>query len=125
MRETEFSRFRLPDPYIKCQFKPLISSDRINDIKKSLYLSIRNQLDMDIQTEKLELIKWLAEIDDYRIKKQIKMLQRSTREDASSDLTDAEKSAIDKGLKSIQEGSVKSHDEVKNMTGEKFPDLFK
>jgi len=80
---------------------------------------------MDIQTEKLELIKWVAEIDDYRIIKQIKTLQRSNREDASSDLTDAEKSAIDEGLRSIQEGRVKSHDEVKKITGEKFRDLFK
>ncbi len=80
---------------------------------------------MNIQSEKLELIKWLAEIDDSRIIKQIKTLQRSIEERVSPDLTDEEKSAIDEGLKSIDEGRMKSHDEVKKMTRGKFPNLFK
>lgn len=80
---------------------------------------------MDIQAEKLSLIEWLAGINDSRIIKQFKALQRSNQEQMENSLTSAEKSAIDKGLKSIAEGKVHTHESVMESTQKKYPNLFK
>ena len=80
---------------------------------------------MDIQAEKLNLIKWLAEINDLEVIKQFKTLQKSSLEKGAIILTDAEKSAIDQGLKSIEEDRVQSHERVVEMTKSKYPSLFK
>lgn len=76
---------------------------------------------MDIKEEKLELIQWLAGINDRRIIRQFKSLQQSNQDS----LTPAEKFAIDQGLKSIAAGKVHAHESVKQSTKEKFPQLFK
>tara|TARA_R110000868_G_scaffold320547_2_gene581446 strand:- start:1861 stop:2103 length:243 start_codon:yes stop_codon:yes gene_type:complete len=80
---------------------------------------------MDIQAEKLNLIKWLAEINDLEVIKQFKTLQKSSLEKGAIILTDAEKSAIDQGLKSIEEDRVQSHERVVEITKSKYPTLFK
>jgi predicted transcriptional regulator len=80
---------------------------------------------MDIQSEKLGIIKWLASINDGKIIKQFMLLKRSNEESVSVNLNQAEKTAIDKGLESIKEGRVKSHEEVIETTKNKYPHLFK
>ena len=80
---------------------------------------------MDIQTEKLNLIEWIAGINDTQIIRQFKSLQISNQEQVNSSLTPAEKSAIDQGLKSIAEGKVHTHESVMQSTKEKHPKLFK
>ncbi len=80
---------------------------------------------MDIQADKLNLIEWIAGINDTRIIRQFKCLQKSTQEQINISLTLAEKSAIDKGLKSIAEGKVHTHESVTQSTKEKYPALFK
>ena len=80
---------------------------------------------MDIQAEKLNLIKWLAEINDLEVIKQFKTLQKSSLEKGAIILTDAEKSAIDQGLISIEEDRAQSHERVVEMTKSKYPSLFK
>ncbi|MCG8322759.1 MAG: hypothetical protein MI921_24875 [Cytophagales bacterium] len=80
---------------------------------------------MDIQSEKLNLIRWLAGIEDIKLIHQLKVWQRSTEGKETTTLTEAEKSAIDQGLKSIKQGRVKSDDQVKQSTQDKYPDLFK
>ncbi len=80
---------------------------------------------MDIQAEKLSLIQWLAGINDIRIIKQFKSLQQSSEAEGSVTLSDAEKSAIDEGLQSIQKGHIQSHEAVMKTTKEKYPNLFK
>ena len=79
---------------------------------------------MDIKEEKLELIQWLAGINDSRIIRQFKSLQQSNQEQVNTSLTPAEKSAIDQGLKSIAEGKVHTHESVMQSTKKKFPELF-
>lgn len=78
---------------------------------------------MDIQADKLSLIEWLAGINDSRIIRQFKSLQKSNQEQI--ELTSVEKSAIDQGLKSIANGQVHSQDSVMRSTREKYPKLFK
>ena len=79
---------------------------------------------MDIQADKLSLIEWIAGINDSRIIRQFKSLQKSNQKQVTS-LTSAEKSAIDQGLKSIAEGNVHTHESVVQFTKEKYPNLFK
>ncbi len=80
---------------------------------------------MDIQSDKLELIKWLTEVDDVRIIKQFKILQQSNLDKMASELTTREKSAIDQGMKSIAEGNVHRHADVLKAAKKKYPTLFK
>ena len=80
---------------------------------------------MDIQTEKLRLIEWIAGINDTQIIRQFKSLQISNQEQVNSSLTPVEKSAINQGLKSIAEGKVHTHESVMQSTKEKHPKLFK
>lgn len=80
---------------------------------------------MNIQSEKLNLIQWLASINDSKVIKQFMLLKRSNEERTSIDLSQAEKGAIDKGLESIAAGRVKMHEEVSETTQKKFPQLFK
>lgn len=79
---------------------------------------------MDIQSEKLNLIRWLAGIEDIKLIHQLKVWQSSTEGNSTTTLTKEEKSAIDQGLKSIKQGRVKSDDQVKQSTQDKYPDLF-
>ena len=80
---------------------------------------------MNIQSEKLDIIQWLASINDSKIIKQFMLLKRSNEERTSVNLSQAEKSSIDKGLESIKEGCFKSHEEVTETTRKKYPHLFK
>lgn len=77
---------------------------------------------MDIQAEKLNLIEWLAGINDSQTIRQIKSLQQSSQQ--AVELSETEKVAIDRGLKSIAEGKVHSHESVMASTKKKFPNLF-
>ncbi len=80
---------------------------------------------MDIQTEKLILIRWLAEIDDINIIKQFKALKKSNEQGAAVLLTNQEKKAIDKGLESVMEGRIEPHEKVVHYTKKKYPHLFR
>ena len=76
---------------------------------------------MDIQADKLDLIEWLAGVNDIKVIRQFKNLQKSNEQ---INLTPAEKQAIGQGLKSIAEGKTHSHESVIESTKEKFPNLF-
>lgn len=80
---------------------------------------------MDIQAEKLDIIQWLAGIEDSRIVKQLLALKKLNEEIVIKELTIEEKVAIDKGLTSIKEGRIKSHEDVTKATKKKYPTLFK
>ncbi len=80
---------------------------------------------MNIQAEKLDIIQWLARVNDSNIIRQFRMLKRSNEEAASVNLSSEEKKAIDTGVTSIKEGRFKSHDEVIEATRQKYPHLFK
>lgn len=80
---------------------------------------------MNIQAEKLDIIQWLAKVDDNRIVRQFMLLKRSNEEAVSVKLSQEEKDAIDKGLRSIEEDRFKSHEEVMEATQKKYAHLFK
>ena len=78
---------------------------------------------MDIQAEKLNLIEWIAGLDDSQIIRQVKSLQNSAMPGGKATLSAEEKTVIDQGLKSISEGKVHSHESVMTASRKKYPQL--
>lgn len=77
---------------------------------------------MDIQSEKLAVIQWLAGVTDSAIIRQFISLKQSNQ---LPSLSAAERDAIETGLQAISEGRVKTHEEVQALTRKQYPDLFK
>lgn len=100
-------------------------SARLKRRAKSLSLYEPIKKEMNIQGEKLDIIQWLASVNDIRIIKQFILLKRSNEDTTFINLTQAEKDAIDEGLQSIKDGRFKSHEEVTEITKKKYPQLFK
>jgi predicted transcriptional regulator len=72
---------------------------------------------MDIQLEKLELIKLLAETENPSIIKDIKKIFHREKKDWWEDLSDEQKAAIEEGLDDIKNGRVFSYEEMKKEFG--------
>ena len=79
---------------------------------------------MNIQAEKLEIIEWLAKVNDSKIIEQFMLLKKSN-EEGSLNLSQEEREAIDKGLQSIEDKKSKSHEEVMEATRNRYPHLFR
>ncbi|MCV9931546.1 hypothetical protein OIU80_04575 [Flavobacterium sp. LS1R47] len=67
---------------------------------------------MDIQLEKLELIKMLTEIDNPKIIESIKKILMKEKKDWWDDLTDAQKEEIELGVEQFKNGQVISYESV-------------
>ena len=80
---------------------------------------------MDVKKEKSDLIKWLSEINDRKVIKQFVALRNANMAAFGDKLTPSQKEAIEKGLKSIDEGKTITHDKVMKMTKTRYPGLFK
>ncbi len=67
---------------------------------------------------KLELIEWLARLEDEEVIRYLKIVKDSERDhDWWNDLTDEQKAGIERGLKDIDEGRTIPHEEVKQRYG--------
>lgn len=68
---------------------------------------------------KLELIQWLSKLEDDETLDYLKLVKDSmnTRTDWWHELTDEQKSAIERGLKDIDAGRIHSHQDVKHKYG--------
>lgn len=66
---------------------------------------------MDIQTEKIGLIQWIADLKDTSIINKLKEVRRkhSFSDDWWDEISEAERKSIEKGLSDIKEGRVHSH----------------
>jgi len=64
---------------------------------------------------KLELIEWLAKLEDDETIDYLKVVKDSkvSQDDWWNDLTDEQKAGIERGLKDIKAGRVTPHDKVK------------
>ncbi|MCE2995373.1 MAG: hypothetical protein ACK5RG_21105 [Cyclobacteriaceae bacterium] len=89
-----------------------------------LYL-LQSEHTSDLQTEKLDIIQWLAGVNEHRIIKQFMLLKQTNQESISLQLSTDEKKAIDAGIASIESGRSMTHDEVKEITRKKFSGLFR
>ncbi|NVJ48534.1 MAG: hypothetical protein HWE07_15470 [Cytophagia bacterium] len=79
---------------------------------------------MDIQSEKLDLIQWLAELDDLRMIKLVSSLKLSN-ELREEPLPAKLKSGLDEAIQNIEDDKTFSLENVKNQAKKKFPELFK
>lgn len=66
---------------------------------------------MNIETRKVSLISWISHLNDEEIISKIESLQKN-EPDWWDLISDDEKAEIEQGLADIEEGKVKSHDEV-------------
>ena len=72
--------------------------------------------DMNLEKEKLEIIKWVRTIKDDSSIERLKMLKDNPRKvDWWDEITNEEKAAIDKGLADIKAGRVKPHKEARKL----------
>ena len=70
----------------------------------------------NIEKEKLEIIKWVTTLKDETSIERLKMLKKSgPASDWWTEVSDAEKEAIEKGLEDIKRGRVKSHRQVRKL----------
>jgi predicted transcriptional regulator len=67
---------------------------------------------MDIQAEKLNLIKWLTDVDDSSVIEQIIIFKNNTLHDWWEEISEEEKAEIEEGLAQGDKGEVMSHEEV-------------
>lgn len=72
--------------------------------------------DQNIEKEKLEIIKWVTTLKDETSIARLKMLKESkVGADWWNEISEEEKSAINKGLADIKAGRIKSHKEAKKL----------
>lgn len=72
--------------------------------------------DLNVEKEKLEIIKWVTRLKDNTAIERLKMLRENPKKlDWWDKITDEEKAAIDKGLEDIKAGRVKPHREAKKL----------
>ena len=67
---------------------------------------------MDIQIEKLNLIRWLTEVEEPSVISQFIALKNRQQPDWWDEISNDEKSEIEEGLAQADRGDVLSHEEV-------------
>lgn len=72
---------------------------------------------MGIKAVKLELIEWLANLEDSETLEYLKLVKDSNENDWWSDLPNDVKTGIERGLKDIDAGRIVAHEEVKKKYG--------
>ncbi|HKL40331.1 MAG TPA: hypothetical protein VJ894_06615 [Cryomorphaceae bacterium] len=74
---------------------------------------------MALEAIKLEIIEWLTRLDDKSTIEYLKVIKESmgTKKDWWTDLSEAQKQSIAKGLDDADTGRLTSHEEVKNKYG--------
>ena len=71
---------------------------------------------LNLEKEKLEIIKWVTGLKDTTAIERLRMLRESPRKlDWWREITNEERTSIDKGLADIKAGRVKPHKEAKKL----------
>lgn len=72
--------------------------------------------DLNVEKEKLKIIKWVTGLKDNTAIERLKILREKTKKtDWWDEITDEERAAIDKGLEDIKAGRIKPHREAKKL----------
>ncbi len=69
----------------------------------------------EIQTKKLDLIQWVAGIQDESLIDELQKLMLAENREWWDDLSDAQKASIEAGQEDIEAGRVLPHEEVKKV----------
>ncbi len=72
---------------------------------------------MNIQTEKLGLIEWIARLNDSSVIEKLKKIyeENSQSSDWWNEISISEKESIERGLKDIEEGRIHSHETARKV----------
>lgn len=71
--------------------------------------------ELNLEQEKLEIIKWISTLKDETAIERIKLLKERKTKDWWNEISDAEKIAIEKGLEDLKSRKVKPHKDVKKI----------
>lgn len=71
-------------------------------------------MDLDIKDAKIELIQWLATLNDVNMIQKLIVLKQENQ-DWWNSVSDAEKKSIDKGLSDAKNGNLKPHTSAKKV----------
>ena len=72
--------------------------------------------DLNMEKEKLEIIKWVSNLKDESAIEKLRKLRKNPKKlDWWKEVSEEEKTAIDKGLEDIKAGRVKPHKEAKKL----------
>ena len=74
-----------------------------------------------LQNDKLNIINWISQLQDYSLVEKIKSLMDSSDECL---LTNEQKKAIDEALQSIETQGTTPHNDVMEETRKRFPHLY-
>lgn len=74
-------------------------------------------MESNLQEAKLELIQWLAAIDDPSIIEQIQAIRENEKEDWWDKLSAIEKESINKGIQDAEAGNLKDQDQAREIYG--------
>ncbi|MFZ5970923.1 MAG: hypothetical protein ACOYXA_04980 [Bacteroidota bacterium] len=69
-------------------------------------------MSMDIQQEKLQLISWVAQLNDERLIKRLLLLKEEQQKDWWDEITEEERSEIKEGMAEADRGEVIPHTKV-------------
>ncbi len=72
-------------------------------------------MEADIQNIKIELIQWLTTLDDKSLIQKILDLRNNQSKDWWSDISDAEKMSLKKGISDADSGKLNSHSEARKV----------
>lgn len=71
---------------------------------------------LQIQNKKLELIQWLATIEDWDILEKIsELIAREQQKNRRNDISDAEKRAIERGIEDADAGKLNPHSKAREI----------
>jgi predicted transcriptional regulator len=77
---------------------------------------INKTYDLNFEKEKLEIIKWVATLKDDTSIERLRMLRKKNlKSDWWNEISEEERSAIDKGIEDVKAGRVKPHKEVQKL----------
>lgn len=72
--------------------------------------------DLNVEKEKLEIIKWVTGLKDDTAIERLRMLRGMPKKtDWWDEITDEERAAVDKGLADIKAGRIRPHREAKKL----------
>ena len=70
-------------------------------------------LDFNIESKKLALIRWLTSLNDVSMIDKILELKQKETKDWWNEISDEEKESIEKGLSDAESGKLKPHSEIR------------
>jgi hypothetical protein len=79
---------------------------------------------MITEDKKKELIDWISNLENQSMLEHLMELKNTDETEKIYYVSEAEREGIERGMKDLKEGRIKSHDEVKKDLKSKYPRFF-